>query len=209
MKLLGITQRVEEVKSYSERRDCLDQRWYEYANMLGYIPVPLPNIPQNQVAALLNVLNLNAVLFSGGNSIASYNSAARDSAPERDGFEARLLDECLARNIPVIGVCRGMQMINVCLGGGLSPISNHVGIRHDISITETGNTRNVSVNSYHNWCIPGESLAPILNVIAVDCAGNVEAFKHANKSVLGIMWHPEREEQPSSSDINLIKSIFI
>ena len=52
MKLLGITQRVDIANSYGERRDCLDQRWFELIYSLGLVPVPLPNVSINRIEQL-------------------------------------------------------------------------------------------------------------------------------------------------------------
>jgi putative glutamine amidotransferase len=205
MKRIGITQRVECVQSYSERRDCLDQRWSAFVSELGYIPLPLPNILPNQISELLDALNLDALLFSGGNSIARLDPSASDAAPERDAFESALLGEAFERNIPVIGVCRGMQMINLSMGGKLTPISGHVAVRHSVTSMAAHDPLPGAVNSYHNWSISPEGLADKLKPLAVDCDGNIEAFKHTEKPLLGIMWHPEREEPFNPLDVELMK----
>jgi N5-(cytidine 5'-diphosphoramidyl)-L-glutamine hydrolase len=204
MKRLGITQRVENIHSYNERRDCLDQRWAALSFHLGYFPVPLPNIAAEQVSFLLNNLKLDGILLSGGNSIASLNPNANDLAPERDIFEQTILNEAIKRNTPIIGVCRGMQLINVELGGQLVPISGHVAKNHLIKHAEN-RPMPERVNSYHSWAIPQDGLATILTPIAFDLEGNVEAFECVDKNLLGIMWHPERENPFNPLDVELIK----
>lgn len=205
MKRIGITQRVERVQSYSERRDCLDQRWSAFVLELGYIPLPLPNVSPDQVAKLLDALSLDALLFSGGNTITRLDPSAHDAAPERDAFESALLGEALERNIPVVGVCRGMQIINLSMGGTLTPMSGHVAVRHTVSSMDVHNQLPETVNSYHNWGIPSEGLANDLRPMALDDEGYVEAFRHAEKPLLGMMWHPEREAPFNPLDIELIK----
>ena len=204
MKRLGITQRVENIHSYNERRDCLDQRWAALTFHLGYFPVPLPNIVIEQVPFLFSSLQLDGILFSGGNSIASLDSSADDLAPERDLFEKAILNEAIKRNIPIIGICRGMQLINVELGGYLTPISGHVAEDHFIKHIEK-RPMPERVNSYHNWTIPQDGLATKLTPIALDLEGNVEAFECIGKNLLGVMWHPERENPFNPLDIELIK----
>ena len=61
------------------------------------------------------------------------------------------------------------------------------------------------VNSYHSWGIDANGLAKDLDIIAVDNDGNIEAFEHKKKKLLGIMWHPEREIPFNKLDIQLIK----
>ncbi len=209
MKRIGITQRVEQVQNYSERRDCLDQRWPAFVWELGCVPIPLPNCPPSHVQNLLDELQLDAVILSGGNSIASLDASAADAASERDAFESILLDEALERDFPIIGICRGMQMINVHMGGKLTKISGHVAVRHQISSIDQSYFFPEFVNSYHNWGISTGDLAEGLQVIALDSEGKVEALKHTKKNLFGIMWHPEREQPFNSLDIELIKRFLL
>ena len=209
MNRIGITQRVENIQSYSERRDCLDQRWSSFAFELGYLPVPLPNITADKVTRLLDALSLDAILLSGGNSITSLDPSASDIAPERDAFELALLSEALARNIPLIGICRGMQVINTNLGGKLTPVNGHVAAHHSITLLNKSYQLPELVNSYHNWGIRADNLAEELDIIAADSDGNIEAFEHKKKKLLGIMWHPEREKPFNRLDIQLIQRFLL
>ena len=97
-----------------------------------------------------------------------------------------------------------MQLINIKLGGNLSPVKAHVATRHFIV-----NNNNIempkTVNSYHNWGISSGDLATNLIPLAFDLDGNIEAFESHTHNILGIMWHPEREQPFNSSDIRLIK----
>ena len=208
MKRIGITQRVELVQHYAERRDCLDQRWSTFVWELGYILQPLPNILPAQTHELIDSLSLDAIFLSGGNSLASLNPLADDAASERDAFESVLIDKAIERNIPVLGVCRGMQMMNVHLGGALKPIEGHSGIRHTLSQAKQGYHLPETVNSYHSWTIPYQELAKGLMPIAFDSEGNIEAFEHIENKLLGIMWHPERENPFNPLDIKLIKKFL-
>ena len=204
MKHIGITQRVERVANYAERRDCLDQRWYEFVEQLGGLPIPLPNIGAAQVASLLDEVRLDGVIFTGGNSLASLDSRAQDLAPERDAFESALLAEVVARSIPAIGVCRGMQLVNVELGGQLCAVEGHVAQRHELNVKNGLQLAN-KVNSFHHWGIAKNGLADGLIPLASDAEGNIEAFYSTTKKILGLMWHPEREMPFSTFDIELIK----
>ncbi len=209
MKRIGITQRVERVQSYSERRDSLDQRWPMFVEKLGFLPCPLPNFLPDKAPQVVAALKLDAILLSGGNSIASFDPSAFDAAHERDAFENALLDEALNQGIPVIGVCRGMQMINVYMGGGLAHVAGHVAVRHPILSIDSNYTLPTDINSYHDWCIPLKRLADNLDPIAVDVDGHIEAFTHVEKNLLGIMWHPEREQPFNRLDIKLIKRFLL
>ena len=177
--------------------------------MLGFLPVPLANVQPENVNQLLDTLQLDSIILSGGNSIAKLDPTASDVAPERDAFEEVILDAAMQSNIPVLGVCRGMQMVNLHLGGQLSSVTGHVGNHHAV-IAESDYVDAIpsTVNSYHNWAIGPSELSRHLVAIAKDNQGNIECFKHKNKAVAGIMWHPEREDPPKPQDINLLKSFL-
>lgn len=209
MKKLGITQRVEIISSYNERRDCLDQRWSTLSYRLGYIPVPLPNNSNNNTSEMIESLNLDSIIFSGGNSICNLEIDQEDAAPERDLFEISLMKEALKFNIPILGICRGMQIINIFFGGKLSPVLNHVGVDHEL-LLEQGYSNFIpeKVNSYHRWGIKISEMASGFTPIAKDNQNNVEAFIHENLSVSGLMWHPEREAPFNEKNIKLIKKFL-
>ena len=204
MKLIGITQRVDNIEHYSERRDCLDQKWSDFVYELGYIAIPLPNLPKNKALMLLDRLHLDAILLSGGNSICELNPLAEDVAPERDEFEKTLIEYALNKKLPIIGVCRGMQMINVFMGGALSPIAGHVATKHIIKSANNKKQFERTVNSYHTWGIKTEELAPNLQPLAFDDNGCIESFESTTSQMFGLMWHPEREQEFNKFDIQLI-----
>ena len=94
----------------------------------------------------------------------------------------------------MIAICRGMQFINVYFGGELSKIKNHAGdfkhkIKSQININKMFPTE---VNTFHNYGIPRVKCMKCFDILALDEDGNVEAFKHKGKNLMGIMWHPER-----------------
>ena len=204
---LGITQRVDVVESYGERRDCLDQRWAEMAKSMGMTIAPLPNIAAERAAQLLDGLDLSALILSGGNSLVSADPDAPDCAPERDAFEAAAIEWALQQDVPVLGVCRGMQMLNVWFGGSLQKIDGHVGTYHAVSATSASPLpERRTVNSYHNWGISIDTLAENLDVLAQHEDGSVEAFRHRTHRAAGIMWHPERESPFNEEDLKLLRS---
>ena len=192
MKRVGITQRVTYVGAYNESRDCLDQRWPILLLDLGFIPVPLPNVEPKNVSLLLDNQYLDFIILSGGNSISILDKKASDISPQRDKFEEALLEEVMLRNIKIFAVCRGMQMVNLQLGGSLIRIEKHVAVRHDIIALESNYNFPINVNSYHEWGIGKKDLASKLKPLAVDTLGNIEACINKQKNILGIMWHPER-----------------
>lgn len=209
MKRVGISHRVDVIQSYGERRDSVDQRWYKLMLSLGWLPVPLANIPAHHAEELMRSLDLSGVILSGGNSITELNPDAGDIAPERDLFEHALIQYALKHDLPLIGVCRGMQMINHYFGGEFHQVEGHVATQHELINLNADYDLPASVNSFHSWAIPGEGLANQLRPLASDSAGNIEAFIHDSNRILGIMWHPEREDIFNQQDINLLKRVIL
>lgn len=206
MKRLGITQRVDTMGSYGERRDCLDQRWVHFVLEIGFVPIPLPNVLPNRVSNVLAAIQPDAILFSGGNSIATLDTTLADAAPERDAFELELLAQSRQLCIPIVGVCRGMQLINLFFYGRLSPVGGHVACTHAVDVDETfQDDIPTVVNSFHRWGIAREDLAQPLIPIANDNRNHIEAFIHKTDPLLGIMWHPEREQPFNGKDIRLLQ----
>ncbi len=200
MRRIGLTQRVDAVQGRGERRDGLDQRWQPLFAELGALAVPLPNCAIS-AQVLLEGLALDGIVLTGGNDVAETPEAA-NVAPERDRLERDLIGQCLARGVPLLGICRGMQMINVALGGRLERTTDHAGVEHRISVTDSGHWPDQwRVNSYHDVCIPLADLAPSLRCLARAKNGDVEAFAHAEAKCHGIMWHPERETPPRAEDL--------
>lgn len=66
MKLVGLSHRVDFIESYGERRDSIDQNWYKFISNLGMLPLPLPNLLDENTSLLLDRLNLDAVILTGG-----------------------------------------------------------------------------------------------------------------------------------------------
>lgn len=206
MKKLAISQRVQEHDAYKERRDCLDQRWYRFADRLDCAPIPLPNVPVEKAASYLALIEPDAIILSGGNTLLADREAATDAAPERDAFEAALLEWALASNRPVLGICRGMQFINRYFGGTNCEVSGHVGVRHRVSFRgDLSDTALMDVNSFHEWGLRPAQLGEELEVLALAEDGTVEALSHATRKVAGVMWHPEREEPFSDFDLSLTR----
>lgn len=197
MKLVMYTQRVEIVESYGERRDCADQNIPRFLSFCGYLPAPLPNIPDITESLLLQMKPAGIVL-TGGNSLVSYGG----NAPERDETERKILEFCLKHEIPVYGFCRGMQVLLDYFGCELSNVSGHTAVRHRL----LGKYEGAEVNSFHNQaCL---AVKEPLKALAWTEDGVIEAVAHRDKRIMGTMWHPEREAEFAASDVEHVRKFF-
>ena len=208
MKRLGLTQRVEINPHHGERRDSLDQRWTSFLINCGFFPIPLGNGFEN-ANKIVNELKLDGIILTGGNNISGFSD--EDNAPERDAFEHKLIDTCAKKGLPILGICRGMQILNIHYGGTLIKIAGHAGTEHDLDILHDGalgTSKRIRVNSFHNYTITSDCLGTNLQPLAQTNEGHIEAFEHVTQKHLGIMWHPERELQYSQRDVATIRYLF-
>lgn len=195
--VVAITMRVDVIVERQERRDALDQRLTNFIAALGGVPLLIPN-DERAAKALTMTAQPSAVVLSGGNDL----QAVGGDAPERDATERRLLAWAAATNTPVLGICRGMQLLAVEAGATLRPAAGHSCISHELEGPLAG-----SVPSHHYWSIgrPPKGFAS-LSTAAFD--GTCEAMISNDGLRLGMMWHPERLEPARREDRALIKSVL-
>ena len=196
-RILAISQRVEIVEAYDERRDALDQRWHEFLGSCGFAAIPIPNCPAI-IPNFLNAIQPAGIILSGGNDLA----AVGGNAPERDGAETLMTSWGAVHDRPILGVCRGLQLIVQTHGGSLKKVGDHANVRHRVS----WQGRDIEVNSFHTWGI--EQAPDNFEVLARGQDGNIEAVRHLSRPLTGIMWHPERERRFADHDIELFRSVF-
>ena len=197
MKAVAITQRVTVVPVYGERRDCLDQAWTRFLAACGLLPVLLPNVTETALT-LCERAAIAGLVLTGGNDLAALGG----DAPERDATENALLELAERRGLPVLGVCRGMQVIQQRFAIPLRRVEGHVAERQIIRID--GEPK--QVNSYHRFA--AFDSRPPLDVWAVAADGVVEAIRHSDQPITGIMWHPERSAPFSDADVALFRQVF-
>lgn len=192
---IGLTQRVECLPDRGERRDCLDQAWAVLLQSLGFLPIPLANSMADPVA-YLEALSLDGLILTGGNDPADLPEP-QGVAPERDRFERACLAHSRSRGWPVLGVCRGLQMMLLESGGRLRAIEGHVARSHRLVARrpEFQALESQPVNSYHQYGAMPENLGQGWQVAAVAPDGTVEAMVHETWPHAAIMWHPERAPQ--------------
>jgi putative glutamine amidotransferase len=183
----------------------------------GGIPVVLPHAADGAAAL---AARLDGLLLSGGEDLDPARSGAagaRTTDPARDESELALLAAARERRVPVLGICRGMQLLSVAFGGRLvdgldahdrrdapfreasHPIRCHA--RSRVSRLVGADPR---VNSVHRQGV--EAPGPGLRATAHALDGIVEALEHATEPLLGIQWHPEYSASPDPAFGWLVES---
>lgn len=178
--------RITNAQDYYEPRDTIAQDWPRYIKYLfpqaNYFFIP--NI-ENEAVSFCTKNNINLLIITGGDNIGLHE--------KRDKTELALLDFMLSKKIPVIGICRGMQLIHHYFGGNIINgdekfINEHRKTNHKIEIKG----KIVNVNSYHNCKIENIASSSNLSILAININdGSIEAF--IGEKLLGLMWHPERD----------------
>ena len=160
--------------------------------------------------------DFDGLCLTGGGDIdpARYGEAAAPQTdevdPARDELELRLLRAALDRDLPVLGICRGFQVINVANGGKLvQHVEGHSrsqgALRSHEAVPAAGSLlagatsdRAHVVNSSHHQAVTDAVLAPGL-VPTVRIDGLIEAFEDpAHRWVVAVQWHPERNAEVSA-----------
>lgn len=182
----------------------------------GGIPVALPTLDDSKAAADL-IGRLDGLLLAGGEDLAPalFRQAGQSGLglviERRDRYEWALLGAALAKGIPVLGICRGFQLLNVYFGGTLhqdlaayynSEIAHNSGelgreaLVHEVLLSEGTilhrccGVKTLWVNSLHHQGI--DALAPALVPAAFSRDGLVEGLEHGTiGNVFGVQWHPE------------------
>lgn len=183
----------------------------------GAVPLVIPQ-QEGNINDILSVVD--GLIFSGGGDIdpARYGDGSTHEKTGgidqgRDDLELDLITAALERDIPILCICRGIQVLNVALGGTLiqdvpdqfsaefehrqqaNGIPAHdpgheVDVVPGTLLASTYGTDSIAVNSFHHQGL--KDVAPALRVNATAPDGLVEAVDHPGKRwVLGVQWHPE------------------
>ncbi|MGD9525339.1 MAG: gamma-glutamyl-gamma-aminobutyrate hydrolase family protein [Pseudonocardia sp.] len=159
----------------------------------------------------------DAVLVLGGGDVDSELYGVAGPVPEEFGVDVRadrftmdVLRTALAKDVPVLAVCRGAQLLNVALGGNLvphldDPLNLHRGDRSDglfvdERVTVVPGSRLELLLGRRDWLVRAGhhqavgDIAPQLRLAAVAKDGVVEAVEHLDKWAFGIQWHPEDDD---------------
>ena len=158
------------------------------------------------------IKSCDGFIISGGDDLdpsfyGEENIASTTTLKEIDLLDKRIVDYCVEFKKPLLGICRGMQAINVFLGGTLfQDIKNHKDRFHIIKGLDPLFEDEFMVNTYHHQAI--KDLAKGLKVIAIHEEDDIiEAVMHEKLPIIAIQWHPEQMADSASSKalINKLK----
>lgn len=214
--LIGIT--VSQIsRSHARKANLLLTEYTQAVRAAGGCPVLIPNeYPLERLDALRGMLH--GILLTGGGDIdpalyhAKNDRYALNIVSERDALEKALVELAVTTDWPLLGICRGEQMLNAALGGTLytdiarqydttithdqpdeappSKLVHTVIIESSSILGRIISSGEVKVNSRHHQAV--KELAPGLRVTARASDGLIEGIEHMGmRFCLGVQWHPE------------------
>lgn len=198
------------------------QQYVDFVTAAGGVPVVLPATAAERARSA--VAGIDALILSGGPDVdpgrygAEPDDQAESNNPLRDAWELAVLDAALARDIPVLAICRGLQVLNVAYGGTLHQHLPNVvrsqahrisiGTFHHNSVRTVAGSRlerligpAVDVPCHHHQSVAEVGPGLVASAYAAD--GVVEGLEDSERSfVVGIQWHPEED-----TDISLAQGL--
>lgn len=215
--IIGVTSQPKSTKGSSGDLDShvVGHTYTDAVLLAGGLPVILSPVPNEDVSTVVD--RLDGLLISGGGDIEPRryreepHPSIRRTSADRDEFEIALTREAQARHLPVLAICRGLQIVNVALGGTLiqdipSALGSidHTVIGHavydghqpvtvesnSLIAKATGRT-DLMVNSIHHQAV--KDLAPGFRAVAWANDGVIEGIEYQDERwpLLAVQWHPE------------------
>lgn len=220
---IGVTTYLERARYgvWDQDSAVLPRSYVDSVVAAGGAPVLLPPVGGAHAAL---VAGLDGLVLAGGADIdpAHYGQDPHErttqTRPERDAFELGLLRAAREAGVPVLGVCRGLELINVALGGTLAQHLPDV-VGHDAhqpaparygatAVTVDADSRlarilgaRVEVRCYHHQAI--DKLADGLHAVAWAADGTIEAVEARAEFLLAVQWHPEED----ATDLRLFRAL--
>ena len=212
--LIGIT------TDFKDKHNSIEEAYSKAVAGYGGIPVLIPTV-ENQTDYLITIIDrIDGLLIPGSRDMdpKHYNEGPHPKLnpmnKERTAAEYIVLESALEKNIPVLGICGGMQFINVFFGGSLyqdiqdlveNPLIHEKGTVHPVKISEGSKLLRIvgksefSVKSYHHQAV--NKVGGILRANAHSSDGLVEGLESEEHFLLAVQWHPELEDSEISKKI--------
>lgn len=214
------------------RRSYINEDYVDSVIVNGGTPVILP-LTTNETIIESYLESIDGLILSGGHDVypMNYNEEPLQKLgqvyPDRDYFDFKLLELAIKKEIPILGICRGFQLMNVYHGGSLyqdlsyrenetikhdqkytSHITTHsLIVEKDTKLFNIFENENLMVNSFHHQILNriGEDL--IVSARAKD--GVAEAIEHKTYDfMLGVQWHPEMLHKSEMIMNNIFKELI-
>ncbi len=218
--VIGIAAWRQDVEVWGSRMNIfqIDEAYVDRIHAAEAIPMMLPHVRPGTEENVVS--KIDALLLTGGDDIdpACYGDSdkgtCRNVDPDADRREIALLNAAVERGIPVLGTCRGMQLINVAFGGTLNQkitqegradhgprptlLDDILALRHPVEIVPGSRLASILgcgtrlVNTTHHQGLA--RLAQGFKVVARAPDGTVEAIEAEDpgKYIIGVQWHPEK-----------------
>jgi putative glutamine amidotransferase len=196
--------------------------------LAGGIPVILPSLPPDTVPAMLD--QIQGLVLSGGGDIDPFileedpHPAISDVEPARDAFELALARQAMERNMPLLGICRGAQVLAIAGGGRLqqhlepdapcriqhmqsaprSHPSHTIRILPGTCLALLVGEKEMRVNSFHHQAV--KAVGPGFKVAALASDGVIEAIENPGYNfVLGLQWHLEAQVESCAKNMGILR----
>lgn len=212
--LIGIT------TDLKDNHNSIEEYYSKAIVKYGGLPVLIPTV-ERQISYLTDIIKKIDGLFLPGSRDMDPQYYQQEPHPkinpmnkERTETEFAALKIAMENKKPVLGICGGMQLINVFCKGSLyqdikslinNSLTHEEGSEHLVKIQEGSKLRSIvkdkefNVKSYHHQAVNRLGNELIVNAISPD--GVIEGIEHKNLFVLGIQWHPELEDTKQSKHI--------
>ena len=199
MKKLLISPKILKDK-YGQEGQFLDLNWPKFFRDKAEIFTWVPNTKN-----YYNNFQFDGLVLSGGNDL--FEIKKNNENLIRDEIELKLLSYSIKKSIPILAICRGFQFVNNFFGGSLIKVKNHSKKNHKIFIKKKlyflKKNDCLKTNSFHNYRI--NYLADNFHVISETLDNSIEIAYAKKEKILGLMFHPERN---NFSQIKINKLIF-
>ena len=186
--------------------------YFDRALAFDMLPIAIPALDPGHAEAYLDLVD--ALIFTGGSDVHPElyghppHPRLGPTIRQRDDFELQLARSAIARRIPILGICRGLQLLNVALGGSLEQhlapeegwlhhgTDGPIPVFHEIEVVDDELREllgeRATVNSLHHQAV--RELSNGLRAAACSLDGVVEAALGVDTPVLAVQWHPEQIE---------------
>lgn len=190
--------------------DILQNNYSNYFKKFGINLIPITN--GSDVDEYFNNIKIKAIILTGGTDIGKRKI--------RDETEKKLMNIAIKKDIPLLGICRGIQFINNYFSGNFINIKEeiknnvgHIATTHEVSFFGDAQKffgkNKTLVNSFHNNGINEKTLSKELKVFAISEKDKIiEGIFHPKYSIAGIEWHPERKSPDEKINEKIIKAFI-